>query len=373
MDNYQSSQKLENVPRSYLDRTRTKDRTMAEVFGYEVDLPGSRNSAVMNVFGNKVDLLDELGRGSFGTVYMGCNKWGKEIAIKKVSKMDKAKASGEAVKFHYLKQIAFHDHIIKVYDVKSQNDAMWIMMEFCDLGDLNQFFKGYEIPLQHITFKTELMKQIISGIAFLHGEDIVHRDIKPGNILLKSTPKGEVQIKLGDFGLSKLLDPDSLTSAMSSNVGTNLFKAPEFWNHKPGATVKYHRNIDVYAAGLTFTVMLQAVADNNLFPTAEGSLNDSETTMPIGFAANTRMAYHQPEFQVVENKPDDDETTKEVKELIRQMTCACSKKRLSSRMVKQRLDKIVQVCCLNSYILPGYQTSFNFISKGFYWSKYQLL
>ena len=144
----------------------------------------------------------------------------------------------------------------------------------------------------------------------------------------------------------KLLDPDSLTSGMSSNVGTNLFKAPEFWNHKPGAAVKYHRNIDVYSAGLTFTAMLQAMPDNNLFPTAEGSLNDSETIMPIGFAANTRMAYHQPEFQVVENKPDDDETTKEVKEIIRLMTCACSKKRLSSRMVKQRLDKIVQVSCV---------------------------
>ena len=347
MDNYQRCPKLESVPQSHLDRTGSGVQTrrgmrMAEVFGYEVALP-PRSSTVTNVFGNKVDLLDELGRGGFGTVYKGCDKWGKMIAIKKVSKMDKAKANGEAVKFHYLKKKVFHEHIIKVYDVKSLNGAMWIMMEYCDLGDLNQFFKGYEVPLQHITFKTELMKQIISGITFLHSEDIVHRDIKPGNILLKSTSKGEVQIKLGDFGLSKILDPDSLTSAMSSNVGTNLFKAPEFWNHKPGASVKYHRNIDVYSAGLTFTAMLQAVPNKNLFPTAEGSLNYSETAMPIGFAANTRMAYHQPEFQVVENKPDDDETTTKVKELIRQMTCACSKKRLSSRMVKQRLDTMVWV------------------------------
>ena len=133
------------------------------------------------------------------------------------------------------------------------------MMEYCDLGDLNQFFKRYDIPLQHITFKIELMKQIISGNTYMHSGDIVHRDIKPGNILLKSTSIGEVQTKLGDFGLSKILDPDSLTSSMRSNVGTNLFKAPEFWNHKPGTCVKYHRNIDVYSAGLTFTAMLQVV------------------------------------------------------------------------------------------------------------------
>ena len=162
-------------PDSYSDGTESRvhsGRTVAEVFGYEVDL------------------LDELGRGAFGTVYRGYNRWGRTIAIKRASKRDKAKASGEAVKFHYLKQIAFHDHIIKVYDVKSQNDAMWIMMEYCDLGDLNQFFQRYEVSLIHITFKTELMRQIINGIAFLHSEDIVHRDIKPENILLQFIPRG---------------------------------------------------------------------------------------------------------------------------------------------------------------------------------------
>ena len=98
MDNYQCYPKLENIPQYHLDRTGSgvqsrKGGRMAEVFGYEVDLP-PRSSAVTNVFGNKVDLLDELGRGGFGTVYKGCNKWGKMIAIKKVSKKDKAKASG---------------------------------------------------------------------------------------------------------------------------------------------------------------------------------------------------------------------------------------------------------------------------------------
>ena len=105
-------------------------------------------------------------------------------------------------------------------------------MEFCDLGDLNQFFKSYYSQLT-IEMKVKLMKQIMNGIAFLHDRNIVHRDIKPGNILLASTPEHNVVVKLGDFGLSKILDPDSLTSAMSSNVGTLSFKAPEFWNTTP--------------------------------------------------------------------------------------------------------------------------------------------
>ena len=110
-----------------------------------------------------------------------------------------------------------------------------------------------------------LMRQIAKGIAFLHQNNIVHRDIKPGNILLKSC-NGYAVVKLGDFGLSKFLDPDDMTSAMSSNVGTLTFKAPEFWDRQPDERVRYHRNIDVYAAGLTFTAMLQAKPDHSLVP-----------------------------------------------------------------------------------------------------------
>ena len=175
-------------------------------------------SAVTDIFGNKVDLLDELGRGGFGTVYKGTNRFGDTIAVKKISKKEKAKASAEAVKFHYLKRIISHRQIIKVYDVKSGDDSMWIMMEYCGLGDLNEYFKRNNWLLNDIHDKVILMQQIINGIAFLHNNGIVHRDIKPGNVLLKSKPRGYPLVKLGDFGLSKILDPDSVTSAMSSNV-----------------------------------------------------------------------------------------------------------------------------------------------------------
>ena len=77
------------------------------------------------------------------------------------------------------------------------------------------------------------MTQIAGGVAFLHSKNIAHRDIKPGNILLK-TEGGCAVVKLGDFGLSKFLDPDGSTSAMSSDVGTLIFKAPEFWDKKQG-------------------------------------------------------------------------------------------------------------------------------------------
>ena len=175
----------------WIDRRRDRPG-YSHRFGNQIaELPILRSSALMNIFGNKVDLLDELGRGGFGTVFKGTNRLGETIAVKKICKKDKLKASTEAVKFHYFKTEIVHEQIIEVYDVKSWDDSMWIMMEYCDLGDLNQYFKR-NWPLRNDIYqKVKLMQQIINGIAFLHQNDIVHRDIKPGNILLKSTPPGD--------------------------------------------------------------------------------------------------------------------------------------------------------------------------------------
>ena len=168
----------------------------------------------------------------FGTVYKGTNRLGKTIAVKKICKKDKSKASAEAIKFHYFKKKIVHEQIIEIYDVKSQDDSMWIMMEYCDLRDLNQYFKRNTRPRNDTHQKVILMQQIINGIAFLHQNDIVHRDIKPGNILLQSNAPGHPLVKLGDFGLSKILDPDSVTSAMRSNVGTFEFQSSRILGSK---------------------------------------------------------------------------------------------------------------------------------------------
>ena len=182
--------------------------------------------ATTNFFGYSVDLLHGIGRGSFGTVFRGHDDDGNSFAIKKVSKYDRKKASTEAVKFHLLKKSVLHENIIKVHNVKNWEHSIWIVMEYCDLEDRNKFFEKYHRKLD-TNKKVKIMSQISKGIAFLHTQNIVHRDIKPGNILLKSE-NAKVMVKLGNFGLSKFLDPNDITSSMSSNVGTQWFQAPEF-------------------------------------------------------------------------------------------------------------------------------------------------
>ena len=314
---------------------------------------GSTNPSIKgNIFGYTIDFLQELGRGSFGTVYRGSNAEGNCVAIKKISKADKKAASTEAVKFHFLKEKIFHGHVMKVHDVKTWSDSMWIVMEYCELGDLNKFFEKYLLRLD-MTNKFNIMRQISKGVAFLHKKNVVHRDIKPGNILMKIN-ENYVVVKLGDFGLSKFLDPDDMTSAMSSNVGTLAFKAPEFWDRQPDARVRYHRNVDVYACGLTFTAMLQALPDHDLVPKAEGPLQRFETEMSIGLAAFTRSQSNQSEVQVV--VPDEEKYTpfvNKLKYIITEMTCFSPGARLSASEVERRLDLLaneVKLVAFNFFV-----------------------
>ena len=293
----------------------------------------------LKIHGYTVNTLRQLGRGGFGTVYEGSDKYHNTIAVKQISKSDRKNTSKEAVKLHFLKKNISNEHIVQVYQVKTWEDSMWIMMEFCDLGDLNNFFEKYYWKLDTMK-KANLMKQVSKGISFLHSKDIVHRDVKPANILLKLR-NVHVVVKLADFGLSKFLDPLDETSSMSSDVGTLLFKAPEFWDKSPDDRVRYHRNVDVYAAGLTFTAMLHAKLSLSLVPKAEGPLLSSETRMPIGLAAFTRCQNKKAEIQVVATEnTKDSPLVRDLKLIIQSMTCFSPQARISASEVESRLDDV---------------------------------
>ena len=126
-------------------------------------------------------------------------------------------------------------------------------MDLCQLDDLNKYCK-----LKVVTHKQkiQIMTQIMKGVKYLHDNDIIHRDIKPGNILVASDNPMSLQIT--DFDVSKFLEDNSETSAMTSNVGTIAFKAPEFYQRQPGGKLHYLRSVDVFSCGLTFLALLQA-------------------------------------------------------------------------------------------------------------------
>ena len=321
---------------------------------------------VSQVFHYSVDFMDVLGRGDFGTVYKGHDhNSDSTIAAKQVSLVHKTDGNKIVTDTtEVLLQLNGHDeytenaeYILKVHDVKVYKMAMWIFTEYCDFGNLNCFFDAmWTILDREIQTKVKLMIQITKGISFLHNRNIVHRDIKPGNILVKLEGSQRAVVKLGDSGLSKVLDPEGLMCAMSSNVGSLAFRAPEFFfRFSPETRGQHDGSADIFASGLTFLAMLQARPGRNLMPKAEGILEPSEKRMPIGILLASRIRQTRSQEITPTNAQDqdhlqniivldsllDDDFTMKVKNVIRGMTNTSPDNRLSPAEIETSLKTLV--------------------------------
>ena len=195
-------------------------------------------------------------------------------------------------------------------------------MEFCTKGNLDGYFQDHHLLVAGAKPKLHLMKGIADGLDFLHGEGIVHRDIKPPNILVTGSHDPEfAKVKIGDFGLCKCLDPHGNTSGMSTDVGAVMFKSPEFWQRDAEGKIRYHKYVDIFATGLTFLSMLQFVPGNPLKPkeNTEDIDRDVEGGREIGWIMYFRDVRNQPRYRPVADEPEDDRLTAGVKKLIRKM------------------------------------------------------
>ena len=144
-----------------------------------------------------------------------------------------------------------------------------------------------------------------------------------------------------------------MTLAMSSEVGTHWFKAPEFFNRGPDNKVRYHRNVDVYAVGLTFAAMLQAQSGSQLVPKVEGSLQDSETRIGIGFVAHERKVYGLSDLQIFKDNIEDNSTQKQLKSIIHDMTQISPAERLRASTVEHMLENLLLETAGSVSILPA--------------------
>ena len=199
-----------------------------------------------------------------------------------------------------------------------------MFMTYCPFGDLNKYFKTRDV--QFID-QLSIMQQIAKGMEYLHTNKITHRDLKPDNILIVSF--SAIVAQLTDFDVSKVLDPAAETSAMSSNVGTMAYKTPGFFQRTKSRKIKYHRNVDIFAAGLTFLAMVQYEKGSMLVPHIETPRDESELHAPIGSLIAERIKYDIQDIRIVtmDSRPQsetDSESARQrmqVKELIQKMTC----------------------------------------------------
>ena len=301
-----------------------------------------------------INATDIIGKGGYGIIYTAVNEKGFKVAAKRIDLSQKPNIQ-RAKDLEMLLELD-HPNILKVFDIIEDNDLLWIFMEHCKDGDLNEYMNRKVVPQSQLL---EVMSQISRGITYLHSKNIIHRDIKPANILLSG--KAPLQIKVTDFDISKFLGPVYDTSVMSSNVGTAAFKAPEFFSRNDENKIKYHRSVDIYSLGLTFLAMVQG--NKYLIPRLETAKDDSELFNSIGSTIANRQKRGEKPLNVVnierpslrrklfgmfsrkdvDNASVDTKETTELKKLISRMTSVKPKDRPSAEDVLAVLEELKRI------------------------------
>ena len=197
----------------------------------------------------KYRVIRELGRGATGAVYLAEDSFNnRNVAIKLMfHEMLQDKEDGALYKSMFLNEASlagkiFHPHIVTIFDAVVDDEMSYIVMEFVDGSTLEKYCKPEHRLDNHLI--VEIIFKCVRALAFASMEGLIHRDIKPGNILYKSGS----DIKVADFGaaLSKVSDRTQVAA-----VGSPLYMAPEIISGAK-ATVQS----DIYALGMVMYMLL---------------------------------------------------------------------------------------------------------------------
>jgi len=203
-------------------------------------------------FLGKYKLLDHLGTGGMSSVYLAEHVlMQRRVAIKVLPK-NRVEDSSYLARFHREAQAAAaldHRNIVRAYDVDNDGSIHYLVMEYVEGRDLQQMVKE-KGPLEY-SAAAEYIRQAAEGLAHAHGAGLIHRDVKPANLLVDQ----KSVVKVLDLGLARFTDEDraSLTVAYDENVlGTADYLAPEQAINSHGVDTR----ADIYSLGCSLYFLL---------------------------------------------------------------------------------------------------------------------
>lgn len=214
-------------------------------------------------FRDVYDVLHELGKGTFGTVYKIAHKTQRSKKNEKcirvckiVSKAMAEKAGTTHAKVReelaVLKQLD-HPHVLRIFEDFEDDLNFYLIMEPCWGGDLQDYVKTLDMMDKHSYEKwvAKVMQHTLSAIAYCHEKGVIHKDLKPENVMVstaKDKPVSEMHVVIVDFGLSEVFTHPTDRSNIVS--GTPPYMAPEVW------AGNFNKACDLWSCGVMLFFLL---------------------------------------------------------------------------------------------------------------------
>jgi calcium-dependent protein kinase len=196
-------------------------------------------------------ILEKLGEGTFGKVYKTLHIPSNQYRAMKLVRKENVKFQDDDRLF--LKEIEVlskldHPSIIKVYEYFIDKKFYYVVTELALGGEL--YDQIAKIQYYNESDAACIMQQLFSGVYYLHSNNIMHRDLKPENMMLETNVKGDLTIKLIDFGAANFYSSDEKEGKLTLKVGTPYYIAPEVIKKN------YDNKCDLWSCGVIMYILL---------------------------------------------------------------------------------------------------------------------
>ena len=200
------------------------------------------------ILGNRYQIIKKIGDGGMAFVYQAKDKLLNRIVAVKVLRPEFVDDKDFLAKFKREAEAVAnitHPNIVNVYDVGQEGKVHYIVMEYVDGQNLKEIIKNEGVLDEYTAL--DITKQIAQALSAAHKKGVIHRDIKPHNILISSEGRN---VKVADFGIAKAATNSTMTN-IGSIIGSVHYFSPEQAKGKP---VK--NNADLYSLGIVLYEML---------------------------------------------------------------------------------------------------------------------
>ncbi|KAJ7529518.1 hypothetical protein O6H91_15G054700 [Diphasiastrum complanatum] len=192
-------------------------------------------------------VLHEIGTGSFAVVWKAVHRFdGHEVAIKEIAteRLNKKLQDNLSSEIAILRKTD-HPNIIRLHDIVEAPNRLYLILEYCAGGDLAAYIQRHGKVAEEVA--RHFMRQLGSGLQVLHVNNLIHRDLKPQNLLLSTNNQNAV-LKIADFGFARSLQPQGMAETL---CGSPLYMAPEILRYQ-----KYDAKADLWSVGAIFFHLL---------------------------------------------------------------------------------------------------------------------